>query len=228
MIMSTYSWVLLLAAVPPVLLSFDKRVAFYKKWKYLFPAIMLTACCFITWDSFFTIQQVWGFNPSHIMGKYLFHLPLEEILFFAVVPYASLFTYEVYIAWLGYCLPARVTVFISCFLILLGIGVSILFYSRAYTAVTFIAAGALIAFLQFYVKAEWMRAFYIAWVIILVPFSIVNGILTGSLIHQEVVWYNPLENMGIRLGTIPMEDFMYGLLLLLLVTSIYEWLKKKY
>jgi lycopene cyclase domain-containing protein len=38
----------------------------------------------------------------------------------------------------------------------------------------------------------------------------VNGILTGSLIEGEVVWYNPDEISGIRLITIPVEDFAYG------------------
>jgi lycopene cyclase domain-containing protein len=50
----------------------------------------------------------------------------------------------------------------------------------------------------------------------LIPFFIVNGILTGSFIENEVVWYNDFENLGIRLFTIPIEDTVYAFTLILL------------
>ncbi|MFW5709998.1 MAG: lycopene cyclase domain-containing protein, partial [Bacteroidota bacterium] len=62
-------------------------------------------------------------------------------------------------------------------------------------------------------------------VIVLFPFLVVNGLLTGSWIQQEVVWYNNQENLGIRLFTIPVEDFVYGMELILLNVFIYEKLK---
>ena len=62
---------------------------------------------------------------------------------------------------------------------------------------------------------------------ILIPFLIVNGILTGSFIKDEVVWYDDLENLGLRIFTIPIEDAFYGMLLLSLSISIYEYLRKK-
>lgn len=55
----------------------------------------------------------------------------------------------------------------------------------------------------------------------------VNGILTGSFIADEVVWYNNNENMAFRLGTIPFEDVFYGMALLLLNTAIYEHLAQR-
>lgn len=48
--------------------------------------------------------------------------------------------------------------------------------------------------------------------IILVPFFIVNGILTGGL-GKTVVSYNPLHNLNIRLYTIPLENVVYRLIL---------------
>ena len=56
----------------------------------------------------------------------------------------------------------------------------------------------------------------------------VNGVLTGSFIDQEVVWYNSDAIMGVRIGTIPFEDYFYGFLLILLICNLYEYLKVKY
>ena len=54
-----------------------------------------------------------------------------------------------------------------------------------------------------------------AFIFILIPFFIVNGILTGSGIDEQVVWYNNNENLGIRFLTIPVEDFGYAFSLIL-------------
>jgi lycopene cyclase domain-containing protein len=51
---------------------------------------------------------------------------------------------------------------------------------------------------------------------------IVNGILTS----KPVVVYNNLENMNIRIGTIPVEDFFYNMTLLLMNIGLYEWFKR--
>jgi lycopene cyclase domain-containing protein len=76
-------------------------------------------------------------------------------------------------------------------------------------------------------KPRYMGRFYVAFGFTLIPFFIVNGILTGSFIPGEVVWYNDEENLGFRLGTIPLEDVFYGMLLLLLNIVIFEWLDER-
>src|SRR5688572_25331807 len=77
----------------PFILSFDKRVAFYKTWPALLPAIFLNAAIFIPWDIYFMQRGIWGFNPEYLLGINLFGLPLEEVLFFITVPYACVFIY---------------------------------------------------------------------------------------------------------------------------------------
>ena len=54
-----------------------------------------------------------------------------------------------------------------------------------------------------------------------------NGWLTGMFTEEPIVWYNDMQNMGLRLGTIPVEDLIYLLGYLLLVTIIYESTKRK-
>ena len=92
--MSYYLWINLLAISVPLLVTFDKRLKFYRNWKYLFPAILGTMLIFVPWDAAKTSMGVWGFNPDHLQGIYLFNLPIEEWLFFIAIPYACMFTYH--------------------------------------------------------------------------------------------------------------------------------------
>lgn len=94
---------------------------------------------------------------------------------------------------------------------------------KLYTALTSFGLAFYLAFLTLKARARYLGHFYAAFGLILLPFFIVNGILTGSFIEGEVVWYNDAANLGIRLGTIPIEDIFYAMLLLLMNVSIYEW-----
>ena len=73
----------------PLLLSFDKKVAFYKSWKYIWPGMAVTGLFFLAWDVLFTVKGVWRFNDHYIIGIKFFELPLEEVLFFLTVPFAA-------------------------------------------------------------------------------------------------------------------------------------------
>ena len=65
-------------------------------------------------------------------------------------------------------------------------------------------------------KPSLLSPFYMAWGLLLLPFFMVNGLLTGSLIDAPIVWYNNAQNLGIRMFTIPVEDVFYGMGLILL------------
>ena len=58
------------------------------------------------------------------------------------------------------------------------------------------------------------------------PFFLVNGILTGSGLPEPIVWYNDAENFGLRLGTIPVEDAIYNLGMLLTVVFVGELIQR--
>lgn len=77
----------------PFLLSFDKKVHYYKQWKALLPATAIIGAFFILWDVFFTAKGVWGFNPKYYYTTIL-GLPIGEWLFFVTVPYACVFIFD--------------------------------------------------------------------------------------------------------------------------------------
>jgi lycopene cyclase domain-containing protein len=54
------------------------------------------------------------------------------------------------------------------------------------------------------------------------PFLLINGVLTGSFIKSPIVNYNSNEIIGFRIFTIPIEDSVYNLLMLLIVVSLFE------
>mgnify|MGYP000874934102 FL=1 len=74
--MSLYGWVILLSFAGPFALSFDRKVAFYKEWRYVFAAALIVAVPFLIWDEFFTRWGVWGFNPTYLLKIYIGQLPL--------------------------------------------------------------------------------------------------------------------------------------------------------
>ena len=99
--------------------------------------------------------------------------------------------------------------------------------NNLYTGVTFMLTGLFLAFIMLKLRTRFMGRFYFAFIFILIPFFIVNGILTGSFIDEPVVWYNNKENLGIRFGTIPLEDIFYGMLMVLMPVTLAETLEER-
>ncbi|HYF66903.1 MAG TPA: lycopene cyclase domain-containing protein [Ohtaekwangia sp.] len=211
----------------PFSASFYQKAPFYKKWKHLAIAIILPATVFLVWDAIFTDLAIWGFNDRYITGVTLGPLPIEEILFFICIPYACVFTYFAlnHLIEKDFLFPHQDL--ISGILIMLMLVLGIYHMDKAYTGVTFILLGIFLAYQMIKLKPRYMGRFYVAFFVTLIPFFIVNGILTGAFIEEQVVWYNNEENLGIRLGTIPIEDMFYGMLLLLMNVTIFEWLEER-
>jgi lycopene cyclase domain-containing protein len=218
-----YLLINLLTVFFPVVLSFDKRVAFYKSWKFIWPGMAITGLFFLFWDVLFTIHGVWSFNQAYIVGVKFFGLPLEEMLFFLTVPFACIFIYAClnhYVKWL---MPYRLTNNISGMVILLSVLMLIFYHDRLYTVVTFGLLPVLVLLIQYVFKADWLNRYYLAYFVALLPFYIVNGILTSI----PIVLYNNAENIGKRVGTIPFEDHFYLMALLLMNIGFFEYFKQR-
>jgi lycopene cyclase domain-containing protein len=219
-----YLYLDLLVILFPLLLSFDKKVAYVKKWKYLFPAIFISGCFFVVWDMIFTHMNVWSFNPNYLVGINIGNLPLEEVLFFLVVPFSCVFVYEVLIAYLKTTISNETALKINLLFLIFFIFFGLYFNNKIYTLFQCLFLVILMVLHQKFFKANYLGWFYLTFAICLVPFLLMNGYLTAL----PIVIYNDYFNSGIRIGTIPIEDSFYCLLLLLLNITVYEYLKRKY
>ncbi|OOQ56643.1 lycopene cyclase domain-containing protein [Mucilaginibacter pedocola] len=203
----------------PFLFSFHPRLKFYKKWHALFPAMIITGALFICWDIYFTHLKVWGFNPDYLTGLFVFNLPLEEVLFFWCIPYACVFTYAS-LPQKGFGKTAELL--LSILLVVSSILLSAFHYKQLYTASTFAALGILIFAARFVLHVSWLSRFYQTYLLLLLPFLLVNGLLTGTGLAAPVVWYDTKQIFGLRVLTIPVEDVFYGMSLVLLNLMIYN------
>lgn len=224
--MPLYLILLILSISFPLVLSFDKKVGFYKHWTVLLPSLVLTGALFIVFDIYFAKEGIWGFNPRYHSGIVLAGLPLEEWLFFIVIPYASIFIHYVLIAYFpDAILPDKTTRIISAALMAILLIAVILNTGRIYSVVYF-SLMIIVLLISKFEKTGLFNRFYVSFPVILIPFIIINGILTGSFIDGEVVWYNSAEITGLRLITIPVEDFAYGFSLIIINLLLMNYFRK--
>jgi lycopene cyclase domain-containing protein len=217
-----YLWINILTLFFPLVLSFDKKVAFYKKWPFLFPAILLTAIIFLVWDHYFTLAGVWGFNRMYVTGYFVGSLPIEELLFFVTVPYACVFIYECLKAYF----PTKFDLLIlTRYIPIAFVVVVLVLISLNFTAIYSTVTGVFLLVL-FGLKTvrtkDFLRFFVPTYLISFLPMFVVNGFLTA----KPVVYYHPNSFSGMRLGTIPIEDFFYNAAMLLLCMFFYLWFQK--
>ena len=211
----------------PLLFSFHPKLNFCKNWKVFFLANIIVSIIFIAWDILFIKLGVWEFNQNYISGVFLFNLPVEEILFFICIPFACVFTYHCICLFIKFKWRSRIqnifVLLVSSALFIAGV----YYHSKVYTTTTFISLACTLFFINFFVNKKSLGKLILVYPVLLIPFFIVNGILTGSCLQQPVVLYNNSQNLGIRLLTIPAEDFFYGFELILLNVILYEFFKTK-
>jgi len=220
----TYLLLMLGTMAVPLAFSFEKQVRFYTKLKYLLPAILFSGAIFIIWDLRFEELGIWSFNPEYLLGIYILNLPVEEWLFFIAIPYATVFIYEVLKVQLPHFEKPNLFLGVSLVLLVIFALTAYFFRERLYTFFNFFLLTIYFGYTIFRNRfKQHLTKFYLTWLISLIPFLIVNGFLTAL----PVVEYNDAHNLGIRIFTIPIEDFFYFFLLLLMNLTIFEYLKKQ-
>lgn len=94
--MSAYEYLLLMGACVlitlPLELVFQARV--YRRWKTALWAIVPVIIVFAIWDVIAIARDHWHYNERFVIGIRLGALPLEELVFFLVIPLCALLSYE--------------------------------------------------------------------------------------------------------------------------------------
>ena len=226
----------------PFFLSFHKSVAFYKNFKPLAAGILLMSAVYLPWDILFMHWGIWNFNPKFTMQSRWFLLPIEEWLFFVAVPFACVFTFEC-VRYFKKTAPSKRFTQITSFSVLAISTVLCVFAAFEELWYTFSATLLCSAMLLFHIqrRSEFLGYFLFAWFILLIPFYMSNGILTGLHFYEydlvntsqveiteAIVRYNNQFNLGIRIWSVPIEDFFYGLAMILLVLTPYEYFREKW
>lgn len=67
----------------------------YRQWRRLIKAVFPVAVVFLLWDEIAVAAHVWSYDDAYITGLSIpFRVPIEEVLFFLVIPVCALLTYN--------------------------------------------------------------------------------------------------------------------------------------
>ena len=148
----------------PFIFSYHPKIEFYKEVTFLRLPNLITAFLFLVWDAFYTRMGIWGFNPKYLTDFYIFNLPLEEVLFFLLIPYSCVFIYWCFRLFVKTSAP-KSTFYLSLKLLALSLfATGAVNYSKYYTSATFILL-AIILYLLAQLKAIFLKPFMISFYI---------------------------------------------------------------
>ncbi|MGI9591518.1 MAG: lycopene cyclase domain-containing protein [Myxococcota bacterium] len=213
----------LVVMVPPLLLSLRRDSGMAGRRGDAARAIVWMALPFLVWDAW-AAGRHWTFNESYVLGPALAGLPFEEILFFASVPFACLFLWQSVfrklperrspgLAWL-YRLPWLLT----------PLGAVLFALGRQYTGLTLLALAAVCVWdHRSGTRLLLQPRFHGFLAAVLGLTAIFNGYLTA----RPVVLYGAQYQLDFLLGTIPIEDFGYGLALVFGVAVGFEGARQR-
>jgi lycopene cyclase domain-containing protein len=94
--MDRYQYLILMAACLVATLPLEVLGA--RVWRQparVARAVLPVALIFVVWDALAIAGHVWAYNPRYVTGVDLpFRIPVEELVFFLVIPVCGILTYE--------------------------------------------------------------------------------------------------------------------------------------
>lgn len=77
----------------PLEFVFGARV--YRRFTLMMLALLPVVLIFSVWDIVGIVREHWDYNPAYVTGlQLIFAMPVEELVFFIVIPICGLLTYE--------------------------------------------------------------------------------------------------------------------------------------
>ena len=91
----SYVGVLIFVLVASLWLEVVLRTRVLARWRRLLLVLAVVVWPFLLWDAYAIAQGHWWFDTARILGIYLpGEVPVDELLFFLVIPLASVLTLE--------------------------------------------------------------------------------------------------------------------------------------
>ena len=214
---------LVLLAVALVIISKLTRDLLFEL-KYMLPAIIFTTAILAMINTRLAELQILLYNPNFLTGKSLLHFPVEEWLFLPVV---SLLSFAAYIfAKTRLTSFEKPNVFVIVSLVLLFLTGAITWFSRQklYPFSIFMLLTIYFGYTIFRNRFKnHLTSFYLGFTIAVIPFFI----LKATLFTLPAIIPDNNFMLGISLMNMPVEEFAYFFLLLLINTTIYEYLRER-
>ncbi|MBS1646054.1 MAG: lycopene cyclase domain-containing protein [Bacteroidetes bacterium] len=217
----TFLWVDMLYVAFLLVLFFAPKISFFKQIKFTFAPSILTTSFFITWNLLFTQYHVWDFNTQYILGIQLFKVPLEEILLLFCMPYISLWAYFIIKKHLRFERVQNAIFYFSWVLIAGLFILGFIYYNKLYTLVVCFSLGLCLMVVTFR-KQEILLHYFLSCAILLLLFFIPNAFLSGSFLNKTLLIYNKMQHLDVHILSLPVETFLYQMLLALCCIAIYE------
>jgi lycopene cyclase domain-containing protein len=70
------------------------HVGVYAQWRRLVATVLPVAVVFGVWDGLSAAGDLWNYDEHYLVGAEAGGLPIEEMLFFVVIPVCAVLTYE--------------------------------------------------------------------------------------------------------------------------------------
>ncbi len=218
----TYSLIGLGIFLGPVALSFDTKVFFIGNWWPILISVLIVSALYIIWDSLVVKRGDWEFTTEWTGTWRLARLPAGEWAFFLAVPYAILFMLEVFGIYFGrdgvWDAPRSLPFILSGVFFILAY----VFRTKGYTVLAMLSSAVFFLFQGLFFPDFWERRDLLLVIAASFGvFTLVDGIYT----RLPTIHYNPKAIWGIRVGTIPLEDFFYNLGMIGLYVLVYSLVK---
>jgi hypothetical protein len=221
----TYTFLLLnlFLFLIPFCFSIDKKVFAIAHIKSTIVPALIVTVIFSETGVFFADLKIWTFNPVYLIGVNYRKLPLELYLFYFTFSFACLSIYNYLNAKFTNNDLQKYSLAVSN--LILGICVAFLFfaYTKWYTVIIFTILVLLLLYIEYRNQLRFMYKFYRAYVVCLIPFYIVFGILC----NLPIIQYLSSETINVNLFKIPFENHFYLMGMLLLGVYLMEILKSR-
>lgn len=195
--------------------SFHPKIKFYQHFKSFLLASICVATFFIAWDIYFTQIGIWWFNDHYTLGLEIINLPVEECLFFICIPFSCVFTYYCLTRFFNFSNLSAFNNILVFLTVIISSSIALLYADKTYTMVTAWVTVISMIYLHFIDKQNWISEASLIYLILMPGFLAVNGVLTGIGIDSPIVNYNREQFLNIRIWSIPIEDAVYGYVMIL-------------